>query len=181
MDRKGGSLGSDSLNVKTGRIPISKYFDVRNQEGLSANQLAETVALESDLLITPRGEEPLMIDICVTSVLTKDNGRASGTTGAAAAYYEKKNKDKKHAKFMDDGKHLTSMGFDSRGGFSPKAVLVLRSLFAPNQRVVWKDDMDRLWLQKRTGAVISAIIHKWAGIRRDRLVDSLRRDRPVPA
>ena len=168
-----------TTKVITGRIPISKYFDVRDQQGLSAVELAKTLGLESDLLITPRGDEELMIDICVTSVQTKDNAKASGTTGACAAYYEKKNKDKKHAKFMDEGKHLTSMGFDSRGGFSPKAMQVLRSLFAPNPRVVWKDDMDRLWLQKRTIAVISAIIHKWAGIRRDRLLDSQIRDRAV--
>lgn len=167
--------------VTVGNIPISKYFEVRNQAELSANQLSDIRGLCSDLMLAPRGEELTMIDICTTSVFSGDNAKASGVTGACATRYEEQTKFKKHAKFIDDGKHLTSMGFDSRGGFSKNAMRVLRSIFAPNPRIVWKDDTDRIWLQKRTVAVISAIIHRWAGIRRDRLIDSQMRSLPVLA
>ena len=162
-----------------GAIPISRFFDIRKQASLSADKLEKTNGLLSDIAITPRGEPVTLIDICVTSVLTKENDAVCGITGACAAYYEKNNKDSKHALFMDDGKHLTSMGFDNRGGFSDNAVRVLRSFFSKDSKVDWKEDLDRRWVQKRTVAVISAIIHKWAGIRRDRIIDSLRRN-PVP-
>jgi hypothetical protein len=121
----------------------------------------------------------MLIDFCVTTVNAKSNRQVCGGTGKCADFYEANNKDKKHANFMDEDDLLTSMAFDSMGGFSKNAVRVLRSIFSINSKIAWKDDQDRLWLQKRTVAVISAIIHKWGGIRRDRLVNSQRRNPSV--
>ena len=162
--------------VMTGNINISQHFDVRHRQDLDAELLSKLDGQCSDLLVAPTGGPVMLIDICVTSVLAKSNASVCGGTGACAAHYEKTHKDKKHAYYMDDEKHLTSMGFDSMGGYSENAVRVLRSLFSRDSTITWKNDQDRLWLQKRTVAVISAIIHKWAGIRRDRLLFSQRRN-----
>ena len=162
--------------VMKGNIFITNYFDVRNRADLSETQRQTRDGQCSDLLVSIPGGDTMLIDLCVTTVLAKSNRQVCGGTGKCADFYEANNKDKKHAYFMDDEDLLTSMAFDSMGGFSENAVRVLRSIFSANSKIAWKDDQDRLWLQKRTVAVISAIIHKWGGIRRDRLVNSQRRN-----
>ena len=72
--------------------------------------------MESDILLRSTGDTDKLIDICVTSVHTSGNSATCGKTGASETRYERANKFKKHDKFMGDPQHLTSMGFDSRGG-----------------------------------------------------------------
>jgi hypothetical protein len=160
--------------VKTGKIRISRYFPLKNKSTLSAEDVKSREGLESDIWFTSPADETKLIDICVTSVHAKCNDSVCGVAGACAALYEHQHKDPKHAKFVAEPEHLTGMGFDSRGGFSTNAIKVLRSLFSRNRRIAWRSDADRIWLQRRTIQVISAVIHKWAGIRRTALLVSQR-------
>jgi hypothetical protein len=168
--------------VKTGAISISRHFPIRNKAQLSQAKIDEYNGMESDILLRSTGDTDKLIDICVTSVHTSGNSATCGKTGASATRYERANKFKKHDKFMGDPQHLTSMGFDSRGGWSDNAVKVLRGIFARSRRTVWKSDAIRIWLQRRTVCVISAVIHKWQGHRRTILLDCQRAARrPIPA
>ena len=160
--------------MKTGKIRISRYFALKSRSTLSAREIFTREGLESDIVFTSPAVETKLIDICVTSVHAKSHDKVCGAAGACADLYEHQHKDSKHAKFVAEPEHLTGMGFDSRGGFSTNAIKVLRSLFSRNRRISWRSDADRIWLQRRTIQVISAVIHKWAGIRRTALLDSQR-------
>ena len=166
--------------MRQGRIRIIRYFGLKNEAQLTQAQKDEYSGFESDISVSSSGHKDRLVDICCTSIHTGTNAPVCGVPGACAQHYERAEKFKKHAKFIGDDQHLTSMGFDTRGGFSDNAVKVLRLLFARNRHTQWTSDADRIWLQKRTVEVISSVIHKWAGIRRTTLlVDDQRHARAV--
>jgi len=165
------------VHTDSERTTISKYFDIKDPEKLSRKDLMGLYNQRTDIVLDSAylGFRWL-IDLTVTSPHSSAHKALSGSIGACASNHEHKVKDSKHRKFIGNDM-LTSMGFDTYGGFSSNTIKVLKKIFSTDN-IGWETDLDRVWTFRRSLETISSVLYKWAGIKRSRLLlDQLRNTR----